>query len=66
MNGKEFRQDVVIVINEKEYICIELNRRADAYSLNRNLIYFVHPNALRAFLYITMRILFQDKDIPTL
>ena len=41
MNGKEFRQDVVIVINEKEYICIELNRRADAYSLNRNLIYIM-------------------------
>ena len=40
-NGKEFRQDVVIVINEKEYICIELNRRADAYSLNRNLIYIM-------------------------
>ena len=41
MNGKEFRQDVVIVINEKEYICVELNRRADAYSLNRNLIYIM-------------------------
>ena len=40
-DGKEFRQDVVIVINEKEYICIELNRRADAYSLNRNLIYIM-------------------------
>ena len=40
-DGKEFRQDVVIVINEKEYICIELNRNADAYSLNRNLIYIM-------------------------
>ncbi len=40
-DGKEFRQDVVVVINEKEYICIELNRNADAYSLNRNLIYIM-------------------------
>ena len=41
INGKTFRHDMIISINDKEFICFEMNANKYAYSINRNFIYLI-------------------------